>query len=868
MNLFKNLYIKIFAGFKKHYATLLFILAIFVFLLLFPLLGINKIVDALELKLYDFRTIVYVNTQAKIPDPDIVLLIHDNESNRIINDTKDLGITRWPFPRGKWRDILRFLDRAPNKLSLFDVKFTSKSQDAEEDEIFADVVKEKGNVVLAYIMNKPLYPLAELIIKAQWEQNKNKYTLDQAIHYYFENYNEESVLSSLYKAKFVFLPDENYKSLTALTNVLITFLSPQGELREFLEVTNDIGIINMPYDDNITEVCRDNKPLWKYKNTSLFGQHLALVPSSKVKDYEYSFAKDILGQYFKINHRIFAINKDGNIYINWRKKTIGSSANAPGAFKTYPIAKVFMYEKFQTMNPLEAYYDMPEDDKYLYWQSHYNDLVLNPIEDVYSRYLDSYCASYLGQYNFNYYHSYLNNLMRMSRNNSSTQFLNYLKEIEFYKTVNYNYNKPISVSLLSTFVEYPGFADLKLTGCPLQKGWPLISKSMDKTYDPDFKPEFFINKWVLLGESTATGDVHSVSINKVYPGPEIVATAMDNYLNDGEWDSLLIRKAPWWIDVIAVILFIFITVFAILRTDTYVSNISIFLCMLVIFLLFNVLLFIVPCIRMWLNIVYPTFFIILAAISTIAYKNMVIDKDKNQIKSLFGKFVSPQVLDSVLANPDMLSVKVPIKKEMTVLFSDIRDFTSKSEKIPPMELIPQLNEYFTEMVEVIIMKYNGTLDKYMGDAIMAFWGDPVPMEDHAKNAVLAALAMQKHLKLLNERWAQEGKPPMSIGVGLNSGEMIVGHMGSPRLVDYTVLGDNVNIASRVEGLNKQYGTEIIITEATYNLVKDIVEVEFLDSVTVKGKTKTVNVYNVLKLKDNIDVNFDENPALFIDSEIK
>lgn len=876
--------------FKKYHMPILILVSILVIFLLFSLLRINKIIDALELKLYDFRTIVYVRTQAKTPDPDIVLLIHDNESNRIINDTKDLGVTKWPFPRDKWQTVLMFLNAAPDKLSLFDVKFDSKSQDSKDDEVFAKAVKNSDNVVLAYIMStsfsnilpdinnnfKELNEKQNKLEKKQTklEQKQMSYFdfLDAYLNIYINvalsNINVNKSIVDLYKEKFIFIPKEQYLQLKTYTLLSISFLTSQGESESFLEAAHDIGIINMPYDDNITEVCRDNKPLWRYQNTSLFGQHLALIPASIINGVQYSFTKNILGQYFNINNRTFAINKEGNIYINWRKKPVGDNPNSPGAFKTYPLAKVFVYEKFQTMNPLEGFYETPEDQKYLYWHSHYNNLVLNPVEDVYFNYLAYYMGLYLAENDFSYYNSYSNNLIRMSRNNSSVQFLNYLKEIEYLKHQNYFYNKLNLVSFTPSLSEYPGFGDLSFDNIGLAKPFSPISKIMDITYDKNFNPELFINKYVILGEATATGDVHSVSISKVYPGPEIVATAMDNYLNDGTWDSLLVRKAPWWIDVIVAIFFIYITIMSILKTDTYVSNISVFLSMLVIFVLFNVILFIIPFTRLWLNMVYPTFFILLAAISTIAYKNMVIDKDKNQIKNLFGKFVSPQVLESVLANPDMLSVKVPIKKEMTVLFSDIRDFTSKSEQIPPMELIPQLNEYFTEMVEVIIMDYNGTLDKYMGDAIMAFWGDPVPMEDHAKNAVLAALAMQQHLKLLNERWEKESKPPMSIGIGINSGEMIVGHMGSPRLVDYTVLGDNVNIASRVEGLNKQYGTEILITEATYELVKDIVEVAFLDSVTVKGKTKTINVYNVLKLKDNVNVNFDNNPTLFIDGEIK
>ena len=147
------------------------------------------------------------------------------------------------------------------------------------------------------------------------------------------------------------------------------------------------------------------------------------------------------------------------------------------------------------------------------------------------------------------------------------------------------------------------------------------------------------------------------------------------------------------------------------------------------------------------------------------------------------------------------------------------------------------------MVEVIL-SYNGTLDKYIGDAIMAFYNDPVKMDNHALQAVLTAIEMKKKLAELNEKWQKQGKSPLNIGIGINTGEMIVGHMGSPRLIDYTVIGDNVNLASRIESLTKQYGVTILISESTYNEVKDNVDARYIDEVTVKGKKNAVKIYEV------------------------
>ncbi len=148
-----------------------------------------------------------------------------------------------------------------------------------------------------------------------------------------------------------------------------------------------------------------------------------------------------------------------------------------------------------------------------------------------------------------------------------------------------------------------------------------------------------------------------------------------------------------------------------------------------------------------------------------------------------------------------------------------------------------------EMVEIVLM-YNGTFDKFIGDAVMAFWGDPLPMEDHAERAVMTALDMIDKLHHLNIKWEEEGKSKLNIGIGINSGDMLVGYMGSSRIVDYTVIGDNVNLASRLEGLNKYLGTNIIISESTYESVKDMVNVTHHREVQVKGKNQLVKIYSI------------------------
>jgi len=186
---------------------------------------------------------------------------------------------------------------------------------------------------------------------------------------------------------------------------------------------------------------------------------------------------------------------------------------------------------------------------------------------------------------------------------------------------------------------------------------------------------------------------------------------------------------------------------------------------------------------------------------------------------------------------------------MTALFSDIRGFTTISEGMDPEDLVKFLNEYFSIMTR-IIMKYQGTLDKFIGDAIMAFYGAPLAQPDHAVRGCKTAIEMIQALREIQPDWQARSLPRIDIGIGLNSGEMTVGNMGSDERFDYTIMGDNVNLASRLEGINKQYGTNIVISQYTYELIRNnAFFVRELDSVRVKGKREPVTIYELVDCKE-------------------
>jgi len=246
----------------------------------------------------------------------------------------------------------------------------------------------------------------------------------------------------------------------------------------------------------------------------------------------------------------------------------------------------------------------------------------------------------------------------------------------------------------------------------------------------------------------------------------------------------------------------------------------------------------------WLPIVPTTLAILFSQFSCVAYKYFVEDRAKREVRSLFSKYVSPAVVNALIADPAKARLGGE-RREMTVLFADIRGFTTMSEAARAEEVLLQLNEFFTQMVE-LLFKHHGTLDKFVGDMIMALFNAPLDDPDHADHAVKMGLAMLEELDQLNQRWCAQGKPKLDIGVGINTGEMIVGNVGSEKTLSYTVIGDNVNLGARLESLNKEYNSHIIISEFTLAKLKGQYHTRSLGSVKVKGKARAIDIYEVCR----------------------
>jgi adenylate cyclase len=352
--------------------------------------------------------------------------------------------------------------------------------------------------------------------------------------------------------------------------------------------------------------------------------------------------------------------------------------------------------------------------------------------------------------------------------------------------------------------------------------------------------EYFQNKIVLVGTSLpGLFDLRSAPFNPNFPGVEIHANILYTLLSgrfvihmDAGTTLLMLALIGAVIGLIIVFLPPLWSIIVIV-----VAGAAHMLIAYSVFLDSN----------LWIPIVTPVITLIITFATVYLYKYITEERGKKFIKDTFSYFVTQSVVEELLANPDKIKLGGE-KKECTVFFSDVAGFTTIAEQLTPEALVRLLNDYLTEMTN-IVFKYDGMLDKYEGDAIMAVFGAPISHPDHAYKACAAALEMQEQLVKLRELWGKQGRPQLHARCGINSGQMVVGNMGSEDRFDYTVMGDAVNLGARLEPANKQYRTKIMIGEQTRKLAGDLIIVRGLDLLRVKGKTEPVKVYELLGTKE-------------------
>lgn len=351
-------------------------------------------------------------------------------------------------------------------------------------------------------------------------------------------------------------------------------------------------------------------------------------------------------------------------------------------------------------------------------------------------------------------------------------------------------------------------------------------------------PGTFEGRIVLVG-ATAVGtyDLRSTPFAAVHPGTEIHATVIDNILT-----GRTLSRPTWWrvFDVLDVVLLTVLAA-ALIQGMGALRGLAVQTTLLGVFVGFTAWLF--ARFGVWLDVVHPALALSVnyTALTTFRYLNE--ERERRRIKTTFRQYVAPLVVEEMLRNPEHLALGGE-EKVLTVLFSDLEGFTTYSERHTPREMVAILSEYYGRITERVFAE-RGTLKEYVGDELMAFFGAPFEQADHAHRACRAALAMRQARDALNAEWEPQGRPRLRARTGVNSGPMLVGNLGSRYRFAYGVLGDQVNLGSRLEGLNRVYGTEILIGENTAALVGDAFQLRELDVVRAKGKAVPVRVFELL-----------------------
>ncbi len=373
--------------------------------------------------------------------------------------------------------------------------------------------------------------------------------------------------------------------------------------------------------------------------------------------------------------------------------------------------------------------------------------------------------------------------------------------------------------------------------------------SASRVLERDFDISLFSGKIVLLGTSAiSTYDFAVSPLSARMPGVEKNATVIENIIN-----KRFIKDVP----AVLIIFLIIISGFSLslilsrVRAKTGMLLSALFILSL---LLLNLYLFIN---NRYMNLFYPLLDLIFISVTGFSHKYIKEEKRSRELRRIFSRYVSPKIVEQLINNPEMTKLGGQ-KKEITVLFADIQGFTTLSEKKEPEEVVSLLNEYFKEMTD-IIFKWDGTLDKFIGDEIMAFWGAPLEQPDHAELALRCSLDMSDRLEELQKKWLSEGKPVLDCGIGINTGTVLIGNIGAEdKQMDYTAIGDHVNLGARVEKMTRECNTRILMTEFTFERIKELlrknlighVEIKEVGTVHVKGRQMPVKIYSIKALPHN------------------
>ena len=711
---------------------------------------------------------------------------------------------KWPFPRYTHSYLLDTLSRISNqnereRAVFLDIFFIEPDDNAIDDAILINSIKSSDKVFLETLLDEVPPP-----VDASDEFFKRQQIL-------YENYGE-------------------ILNIVGDWESMVSFVGIQAPLQPYAAAAKGYGHAN--YIKDIDEI---------YRRQPLIGKSSQLIKEIKLNDLTDSFT----------------IEKDSFQRLAWiDKKNITHNIEYPLTNKIIDKLKIEMTDN-APLKTIDSNNDGTPDESYyiirLYQDHFLPAITLSLALEYFNKELSDIEVT-LGKYIFIPHPQYfdIGSGLWVPYQITTKEAVfdkdgNVLEAAE-YETLN-EVKIPIDEngSMIINFMGPPSFAS-----SGERQTFPIRSYSGYASNPPGEnqarwpKTRALGNKLVMVGAfARGIADDQKPTPYGLMYGVEIHANALNTILMTN-----FITTVPYIVDILVLIFMVMLISFISSRLSTLWAFIISIVMVIGLFVGASI---IFDEESMILNFTAPAIATLITLILNIIYRIMTEEREKKRIKNMFGTYVNPTVVEELLKNPPELG---GIDKEITVLFSDIRGFTRTSEGLSSQELVKYINKYLSAMTNVI-EEDEGTLDKYVGDEIMAFWGAPMEQADHAFRACKSAVKQMEALIRFNEE--MPGRE-INIGIGLNSGIMTVANVGSEKRMNYTLMGDNVNLGARLEGVNKVYRTNIIMSETTYGLVKDKVIARELDNIRVKGKNKPVLIYELLDFKDN------ENKAISIKYE--
>ena len=774
-----------------------FIIGIIAVVLIIPF-SYSTTYNLFELKLFDLR----MKIKPSIKEWNKLYFIN-------IDETSINALGQFPWTRDMYAAGLDAMKSVGISLAAFDVMFPDPSPNRINEDTYNKLLKQAASKRL--ISEKDLIPVLKNIDVIFAEALKNNGAA--IISYTFSD--DELTLEQIQKQKsseFI----EGKKRFESIASIPV----PQGREREFellsdgkakeivypmdklLHASNNFGFVNRFTD--IDGTIRRLRLVQVFNGRVYFNLALSMIIESchvKKEDIEINPGKNIILKNafneIKQSHEdiIIPINDAGMIIVNW-----AGAGPLEKSFKTLPFYAFVEYPKF--VSGVYEFFDNTGGEQ----KRAHLEMEINDLEALYSSAANDAERKKIW--------ADLKN-KRDELKNEKIGYLNSLIDEREKLKAGEDANSQEIMDNIDSLTE-----DIK-------------------TVELILRTEEIKDKIGIIGlTATGTSDIASIPLHNEYPAVGTYHNAI-NTIMQGEY----IKSVEKSINFILMAVIALLTGFVMQR----LSSIRSLLASISGFILINILIIYIfmfhnVCVeQLGLNIAF-----IIPSVIIVSIKLVTEENQKKFIKGAFSRYIAHDVIEQIMENPELLQLGGE-SRDLTIFFSDVAGFTSISEKLTPVELVTLLNEYLSEMTDIII-SHGGTIDKYIGDAIMAFYGAPQVYDDHELRACLAAIDMKRRLRQLQKKWIQNGQIPISVRMGINSGKSVVGNMGSALRMDYTAMGDAVNLAARLEGANKMYDTTAMISEFTYVNAKDKIDARKLDSIRVVGKTEAVVIYELIGRK--------------------